>query len=133
MGEEESLRREVVHWLSIPGEPSLEKSSARSSKVINRSCTSRHLPLPPCTSSVRSVNATSRHQSHTVRRGGEVVGSRDECEGKEGRGGRGGEIQAGARREERKKEKCERSVRFEEQTKAWSLGGAHDLKIWNNI
>lgn len=62
-GEKKSFRREVgtrkKENLSIPGEPSLEKSSARSSKVINRACTSRRLPLPPCTSSVRSVNATS--------------------------------------------------------------------------
>ncbi len=74
------------HWLSIPGEPSLEKSSASGGKVINRSCMPPPPPppLPPCTSSVRSVNATPRHQSHTVRRGGEVGGSRDECERKEG-------------------------------------------------
>lgn len=69
-------------WLSIPKEPSLEKSSSGGGKVINRSCTLRCLLLLlPCTSSMRSVNATSRHQSHIVRQAGrwkeEVRGKRN--------------------------------------------------------
>lgn len=34
-------------------------------RVINRSRTLHHLLLLSCTSSMRSVNATSQHQSHT--------------------------------------------------------------------
>lgn len=59
-----------------------------------------------------------------------MVGSRDECERKEGRGGRGREIQA--KQGERKKEICQRSAkekgsgRWKEQKKGCSLGEADD-------
>lgn len=56
-----------------------------------------------------------------MRRGGEVVGSRDECERKDGRGGRGIQTRASRRGEEERKmsKECraEGSGRFKEKTK----------------
>ena len=90
--EERKKERKKEHWLSIPGEPSLEKSSASSAKVINRSCTS-----PPHSLSLRVLAAWEvlmlpRDINHTLRQGRGGGGRQGGSRGR-------GEQERGVRRE----------------------------------
>lgn len=74
MGLKREERKEGALVIDSKGAIFGEVISKVAVRVINRSRTLRHLLLLPCTSSMRSVNATSQHQSHTEM-GGVVMGT----------------------------------------------------------
>lgn len=74
MGLKREERKEGALVIDSKGAIFGEVISKVAVRVINRSRTLHHLLLLSCTSSMRSVNATSQHQSHTEM-GGVVVGT----------------------------------------------------------